>query len=923
MVSIMKTRVAICALLAVMAGSNLAGAEGNGLEAAKKYFDKGEMKAAVIELKNFLQDNPDNVDARALLGEAYLKTGDAAAAAKSLERARDLKAPKEKWLVPLGRAYLAQGDAKSVLEQIRPGEDLSPPIRAEAYGLVGTAYLVKGDLTRAKENLDASLKLNPGSVDALLGMAMLEARQKNFKKSVEYVGQITSKDPKQINAWVVMGEAKRLDGDNAGSIAAFTKAIELQANDARALLGRASSYIEGGKFDEAAKDVATVRKAIGDIPLALFLQATIDFQQKKLDEAQELLSRVATALPDHLPTKLLLGTVAYQKAQYATAENQLSQFLARVPEKHVPAAKLLGATLMKLNRPTDAIRVLAGVEEQGKTDAQFLALLGSAYLQSKELDKGNEYLAKAAALDPKAGAIKAQLGMGQIASGNLDQAVAELKAAVELDQNLSQADVMLVLALLQDKKFDQAIEAANALKAKRKDDPMAENLLGAAYMAKGDTDKAREHWNAALKLKPDYATAALNLAKLELDKKNPEGAKKAFERVLQKDPNNMVALIGLANVAELSKDTDGMEKYLTEAKDKNPKSIDPGVMLAKFYIAHRKPLRAMEVARDLESNHPNEPEALHALAIAQMATDQTQNSLASFKRLVDKAPTNAEYRHQLAQALMKTGDKTAAMEQWRATVKQTPDYLPSYLALAEVLVSERKFDDAQKIADTLKAKQPKSTTGLQLEGDIWLAQREYKKAEAAYDKGFKMLPNGASARGLYFAYKGQDKAEAGFDVLTQWLKTNDKDIDSWVLLGMGRQSVGKWKEAVDAYEKAYALRPDIPVIQNNLAWALQETGDKRALEIADKLLPSAENSPEMMDTVGWIYVNNGRVDKGLLMLQEAALRAPTYPTIRFHVAEALIKAGRKEDARRELEQLLRDNKDFADRTKAENMLKSL
>ena len=63
----------------------------------------------MIELKKVLQNNPDNRDARLLLGEVSLLTGEAAAAEKELRRAQELGIPREKLIIPLGRALLAQG----------------------------------------------------------------------------------------------------------------------------------------------------------------------------------------------------------------------------------------------------------------------------------------------------------------------------------------------------------------------------------------------------------------------------------------------------------------------------------------------------------------------------------------------------------------------------------------------------------------------------------------------------------------------------------------------------------------------------------------------------------------------------------------------------------------------------------------------
>ena len=67
------------------------------------------VRAAVIELKNALQRDPDNAEARLLLGEVYVLVGDGAAAEKELGVAERLGIEKAKFVVALGRALLLQG----------------------------------------------------------------------------------------------------------------------------------------------------------------------------------------------------------------------------------------------------------------------------------------------------------------------------------------------------------------------------------------------------------------------------------------------------------------------------------------------------------------------------------------------------------------------------------------------------------------------------------------------------------------------------------------------------------------------------------------------------------------------------------------------------------------------------------------------
>ena len=56
---------------------------------AKNYIAKGDFNASVIQLKNALQKDPKNAEARYLLGLSLLKSGDAGAAEIELDKAVD------------------------------------------------------------------------------------------------------------------------------------------------------------------------------------------------------------------------------------------------------------------------------------------------------------------------------------------------------------------------------------------------------------------------------------------------------------------------------------------------------------------------------------------------------------------------------------------------------------------------------------------------------------------------------------------------------------------------------------------------------------------------------------------------------------------------------------------------------------------
>jgi len=919
------TKTLLVLLLAASCEGGAAFAGDDPLQAARQYLDKNEVKAAVIELKSLLQKSPENAEARLLLGESYLKLGDGVSAVKEVEKARDLNLPKERWITTLAQAYLQQGQVKPLLEQLQPDPQLSKPVNAKLQAYRGMAELtMKDKVDSAQENFKAALQNDPNSVEALLGFAMLEMGRQQFKPAADYATQATAKAPKNAQAWLLLGEIKRSDGENPAALDAYTHAIALQATNVQARLGRASVYIALRNLPEARKDVDVVKKLAGELPLALYTQGVIDFQSNKLDEAREALSKVNNSLPEHLPTIYLLGAIAYQKNEMEQAEYFLAKIVAVAPG-NLSAVKLLAATRLKRGNPVEAITLLRPWAEKEQKDAQLFAILGSAYLKDKQYDQGIAYLSKAAEIAPDVASVRAELGLGKIAAGKMEQGVDDLRMAGGIDPNLVEADATIVLAMIQQKKFDEAIAEATKLKAKRKDDPLPDNLLGAAFLAKGDVEHARESWRNALAVKPDYTPASLNLAKVDMSQNKPDDAAKEYEKILRRDEKNLSALIGLAQIAELKKDYPKMASLLEDARQKNPKELRPAIMLTRYYLAQGKTGQALAVANDASGNNPDNPTALQNLGMAQMGGGQAANAAASFRQVLAKQPGNPEIHHQLAQALFKLGDKAGASKEWDEALKLGPEYIPALLAKAELGIEDKRYADVAKIADSIKAKYPKSPLGYQLEGDIHLIQKQVDKAVEAYAKAYQLSPSSYLARRLFTARLDLHQEPAAFEGIRQWLDKSGQDADSWGMLGTAYQERGKPKEAAAAYEKSYELHPDNLVLQNNLAWLYQELGDKKALAFAEKLAsaPGIENKPEVLDTIGWIFLQNGKEDKGLVLVQQAALLDARNVHVRFHLASALAKTGKNEDAKKELERLLKENKSFSERAEAEALLKGL
>ena len=65
----------------------------NYFNEAKTFLEQGELNAAIIQLKNSIKSDLDNVEARFELARIYVLMGDGASAEKELKAARDRGSP--------------------------------------------------------------------------------------------------------------------------------------------------------------------------------------------------------------------------------------------------------------------------------------------------------------------------------------------------------------------------------------------------------------------------------------------------------------------------------------------------------------------------------------------------------------------------------------------------------------------------------------------------------------------------------------------------------------------------------------------------------------------------------------------------------------------------------------------------------------
>jgi putative PEP-CTERM system TPR-repeat lipoprotein len=891
------------------------------IQRAKDAQAKGDIKTSIIELKSAIQEQPNNAQARLLLGELYIKAQQGDAAEKELRKAKELGVKEESITVLLGEALLIQQEYKKVLDNIQAGSETSLLNRARILRERGDAQIGLGHLEEGCSLFQNAKEVFAAYAPAYRELAKCSISHHNYDEAKARLDAALKINAQDADTWAQLGELELIRNNQEAAKSAFLKAHSIDRGHVRASMGLVTLYLRNGELENAATEVQAARKENPGNVLVRYNEALVSFRQGKYKQARDELQEIMHNMPNHMPSVLLSGAVAFALGSYEQANQYLSKFLGQHPGNYY-AAKVLAATELKLNQPQEALQIIGKLLAAFPEDPQILALAGTAYSQTKDYLKATEYLEKAAAIEPKNATVRTGLAYAHLESGDTQQAINALESAVALDPSQVRADAMLVITHLRQKEYDKALAAAQSWQKYQPNNPLIYNLEGGAYLGKKDTASARKSFELALTVLPTYLPAAENLAKLDLIDKNPVAAKGRFERILASDKNNVGAMLNLADLAMLAGKDEEYLDWLEKATKAKPTLLPPYRLMTAYYLRNKDTKNALSIARRAQTSNPGNPDVLDLLGATQLAIGSKADALATYNSLVNLASKSplAHLRLASVQALMQ--DKQGARASLKRALGLKPDYRDAQTAL--VLLDEQtgSYDEALVLTRQIQQANPGIPLGAGLEGDVLMAQKQYAAAAKAYGKALEVGNSGLFAVKVYQALSVAGQTAQAENSLLSWLKKQPNDLQTRAYLGEQYGKAGRNAQAIEQYEYVISKSPASVPILNNLAWVYAKQRDPRALATAEKAYQLAPADPVVLDTYGWILLEQGNAARAAQLLQGAAEKAPT-PTIRYHLATALLKTGDKAKARKELEQLLRTAKPFPEEQAARALLTTL
>ena len=490
-------------------------------EDALRRYEKEDFSGAVIQLKNALKLDKDQLAVHALLGKALLANGDIVAAEVAFSEAMRLGVSRSEVVLPLAQVLVNQGKQKLLLTDERFAlAGLPRNVQASLLLLKAGANADLGEMRDGLAAIKEARAINPNEPGSWLSEVPIRIRGGQLPEAQAAGEKALSLAPESAAAHYALGQVAHVRGELKVAVGWYDKALQMRPLDVEARVSRAGLLMDLGRLDDAEADIESLLKTSPIEPRASYLKALLAERQGKQADARDAYNRVTGLLdpvpPEFLryrPQLLMLGGMShYALRQFEKARPYLEGVQRQQPGS--PVAKLLAKIHLSEKNVDRAIDTLEAYVRAHPTDAQALMLLASSNMSQGRYTRASQLLQQALTMQDTPGA-HALLGLNMLGSSRYAEAATELEAAVNKDPRQVQAGSALIALYLKGGYAEKAVPVAQRLVKAQPRNPGLHMLLGDALGASGDSKRARSAYEDALRLDPKFAAPQVGLARLD------------------------------------------------------------------------------------------------------------------------------------------------------------------------------------------------------------------------------------------------------------------------------------------------------------------------------------------------------------------------------------------------------------------------
>lgn len=439
----------------------------------------------------------------------------------------------------------------------------------------------------------------------------------------------------------------------------------------------------------------------------------------------------------------------------------------------------------------------------------------------------------------------------------------------------------------QAQKYSEAsLDYQNAI---RRDDKLGEAYygLGLSELKQNRFDEAWPALRRALDLLPDRADVKAQVADLAMAAYQMAPRERVLYDLLQKLSDQLLA--------------------------KDPKSFDGLKLKGDLALLDQKPDQAIDYFRRANGIRPLQENLIVGYTQALLDAGQAEAAEQLARQLIAKKKDFGPIYDFLYRFYISTGRQSAAEEILREKIRNNPKDANAIIQLAShyehVNNPAGMTAGLQEILDDRTA----FAGGHLLVGNFYARRQRWDEAVTVFQEGLKVDPDHAGdyRKRIAVAYVNQNRSEEALELLDQLLRTAPGDQEAAVLkanLLLDRGKPDDLPKVIATYESAVRSHPQDGAVREHLGRAYLAKNDltnARQALLATLKIDAAAEQPRVL--LAGIAIREGKPADALEFLDSHGGSVPVTPRMRYLRVVALMILNRYEDARTELNTLLRDN----------------
>lgn len=532
-------------------------------ELSDLYIQAGRLREAVTDNEALLRDNPNDLNARRILGRIYTRLiGDTQ------------------------QGKVNENMLQKAIEQYSKIVDQQPK-DLDSWLTLGRLYKVSQNSVESEKAFQKALAVDPENEEAMTGLAMVYSDLGDSKRASELLQKVAEKSPNLRTLTSLAGAYEQMR-DYALASETLKKAMTLAPDNANLKRALAENLLRAERYDESLK---LYEELVADEPkdVESFLRISQIYRQmRKFDKSREANEKAKQLAPGSL--EILYNEVGIFEAEGKTAEaiqalktvvDQTGKKSYTAGEKSNRAMLLerLGLLYRQNDQYSEAVEVF---RELGGLD-QTLGARGAAqvidtYRQARDFKKAEEEAEAANKKYPDDKTLRVVRANLLADVGKTDIAAAEIRKLLD---GKNDRETYLTLAQIYEKgknytEMAKVVDAAEKLSVSNEEKEVIHFMRGAMLEKQKKHDQSEAEFRKLLVLNPNSASALNYLGYMLADRNvRVNEAVEMIRKAVDQEPNNGAYLDSLGWAYFRQGKLEEAEKYLKMALERTGK--DPTI----------------------------------------------------------------------------------------------------------------------------------------------------------------------------------------------------------------------------------------------------------------------------------------------------------------------------------------------------------